>query len=236
MKTLITHRTGLVGDSFDGRDFIATGDDIALGAVKKTDVSPLVEIKNGGKRVDLANIPFLNQGKGTVTCTPYSGTQNLMIMQILLKKNKMFWLNPEEQVVNQKEYPATWVDGVGDYLNAPLKAMRKNPLTWWNPETKKFEYFGIKSYKVVDISLWKQYLRMGYPLIGGGRFARTPIDKNNYLKIGNVFGHAMSLVGFDDIQQRFIFLDPSGFTRTGKVFIDYKEAPELFRAWLGIPN
>ena len=228
--------TGLVGDSFDERDFLGKGDDVPLGGGTRGDISPLVEIKNNGKKVNLINIPFLNQGKGTVTCTPYSGTQAMMIMQILLTRNKSFFLEPEEQVVNQKQHPATWIEGVGDYLNAPWKAMKERPLGWYNPETRKVEYFGIKSYKVVDISLWKQYLRMGYPMLGGGRFASNPIGKDNYLRLGNTFGHCMTLTGFDDIQQRFEFLDPSGLTRTGRVFIDYKEAPELFRAWMGVPN
>jgi len=229
-------QTGLIGDRFDERDFLGTGDDVPLGGNTKGDVSPLVEIKNNGKRVDLANIPFLNQGKGTVTCTAYSGTQARMIMQILLTKNPMFFLDPEEQVKNQKEYPATWIEGVGDYLNSPWKAMKKKPLEWVNPNTRELESFGIKEYKVVDVSLWKQYLRMGYPLLGGGRFASNPIDKNNYLRLGNTFGHCMTLVGFDDSKQSFTFLDPSGLTKTGKVHIDYQEAPELFRAWVGIPN
>lgn len=229
-------QTGIIGDKFDERDYLANGDDIPLGGIAGGSPSPLVEIRNNGKRVNLHNTPVMGQGRGTVTCTPYAGTHQMVVMQTLLKKDKRFYLDPKQQVINQKEYPGTWMEGVGDYVNSPLKALKEKPLEWWNPDLKQFESFGLKSYKVVDVSLWKQYLKMGYPLLTGGRFSKNPVDKNGYLNFGSYFGHCLCLIGFDDIQQRFSFMDSSKITKDGIVHVDYQEATEMFRGWSGIPK
>ena len=217
--------TGLLGDSFDERDHLADGSEPTLGG--SGDISPLIEVKNNGKYVNLYNTYALDQGRGTVSCTAFATTAIRVIMEVLLTKDQSFWLNANQQWDNQKVYPDTWTEGVGDYLVSAPKALRKQPLFW------KGKPYGIKEYKIADVSTWKKYLRKGYPILTGSQVGARFIDKfYNWVSTGNKYGHAYAIVGFDDDKQHFIALNSGGrwgHKGTGLFFIKYKDATKLYR-------
>lgn len=237
MNIFAPKRTGLIGDIYDERDYIGTGDDVPLGGFKTDEVSPLVNIELGGKYVNLFNTYALKQGARDVYCTMYSGVHVRVIMQNLLNSKEGapigFYLSPTEQVIKQKEYPGTFLEGVGDYLNAPGKSLLKQPLIGYDMVSKQKKEFGIFAYKVADVSTWKTYLQKGYPILTGMYVGSKFLDKNYYwIPGGNKYGHCITIVGYDDTKRHFIALDVYGdthFNNLGIFFINYDDATEMFR-------
>lgn len=144
----------------------------------------------------LSNITVHDQQQ-TNRCSAYSLTH---IHQILntLERNQPVGLDPKEQRANQKEYPATASEELGDYLQSALKSLQKYGLNFNNQSLK------IDGYAEVKKESFQTYLANGLPIYTG-----TPYTKTNYATAktsgtwggldGNVTGgHAVCIIGYHD--------------------------------------
>lgn len=221
LEALGLRKKGLRGDNVELTDYQAQ-DYVKLGSTAA---------KKLPKQVHLMNTHTYNQGR-TNTCTAHMGALMAVIMYINRYKDKSINFDAFEQWENQKEYPGTADDKLGDYLKSAFKALKRFGLRFNN------KVYKIDGYAVVDKSQWREYLANGHP-IGTGFSTGNPLCGSNWfwrlVKLFQGPGHAFVIVGYDDDKQAFIAQNSWGrwgWRKTSEFYIRYDDQRELFRGWV----
>ena len=187
------------------------------------------------QKVDLYNLDHTHNQGYTNKCTAYALTHCFEILNTLDLKIKVK-ADPDEQWENQKKFPATADDSVGDYLQSALESLRKFGFNIYNKN------YTIDGYARIDKSVLsiKQWLSRGFPVYTGATI-NSGIDSNarntgvyDFNLTGNEYGHCFLIVGYDDISENFILLNSYGdqYGLKGKVLLPYKNVNKLFTPYV----
>jgi len=182
------------------------------------------------KEVDLLNTSPDNQGY-TNKCTAYATSHAMRIMNIMEHKNKAIWFDPDLQWENQKEYPGTAEDALGDYVQSALKSAVRFGFEAGGRVYTADKYARCMKPKVKDM------LAKGYPVVTGAYTANPMCDLDwNYIKPKSKGGgHAFVLVGYSDVEKCYYAFNSWGrwgIKGTGVFKIRYEDFSSIFSCYV----
>lgn len=147
-------------------------------------------------RVNLLRTEAKQQG-ATNHCTAYALTHIHEILNAI-EHSMQLQFDPNEQWQNQKKYPGTAREEIGDSLQSALKSLRKFGLTYTGNN------YPIQQYAQITSSEIKFYLAKKFPIYTGLPTTQTNFETartTGYwagIDGAQTGGHAICFVGYDD--------------------------------------
>ena len=176
----------------------------------------------------------------SLKCTAYSLTHIFEIMNTIDTSAKLIF-NPDEQWNNQKETGAS--DYSGDYLQNALKTLQKKGLRYVD-SNNNVKIYTIDGYAQINKTIkdYKEWLYRGYPIYTGA-IINDIMDKNcklkgnldyNFFNSENQYGHCFCIIGYDDVNKRFICLNSYGksYANQGMFYLSYSDVNRLFTSYI----
>jgi len=174
---------------------------------------------------------YIAEGFVVHNCTAYATSHAMRIMNIMEHKNKAIWFDPDLQWENQKEYPGTAEDALGDYVQSALKSAVRFGFEAGGRVYTADKYARCMKPKVKDM------LAKGYPVVTGAYTANPMCDLDwNYIKPKSKGGgHAFVLVGYSDVEKCYYAFNSWGrwgIKGTGVFKIRYEDFSSIFSCYV----
>ena len=148
------------------------------------------------KKINLLRTTAHNQGN-TNRCTAFALTHIHEILNTI-EHNLQFQFDPEEQWQNQKKFPGTAREEIGDSLQSALESLRKFGLS------REGQNYPIRHYAQIERGEIRNYLAKGFPIFTGFPTTATNFQKARTTGFwggidgAQIGGHAICFVGYDE--------------------------------------